>query len=350
MGKYNEKNIAIKRIKNIDNEIFNEIMILSDLNHPNLLKLYGFYTENNDLFIISDYYKNNSLKDNFHLLTDYQKLKFSFDIISGLYELNINKNIYHRDIKCENILLDLNNNRSIIIDFGTSKIISDLGASLTETLNISGSATHMCPEMFENKFNNTVDIYSFGCVLYELIFHIQPYLLEAKKSNINDLKSFFDIKKKSPPTLNLNDSKIQNINIFNFFKQIIEKTIINEFIERISLSQIIDLYKNFFKNLKNYFYNGFNSEIICLNSNCVLYNIEHIFHSPNFLEFYFSNDLKLTCFFCSNKNAKILKTYFKNCVLKFNNLLEKSEIQRFINLTIFDLKNYSNNNLKIILF
>jgi serine/threonine protein kinase len=172
----------------------NEIALLSNLDHPNIIKLKDSWKNPPKYILITEIFNNTTLdkyykkyiKESPHSFK--QNLKTHIiqilDVIKYLHE----RNIIHRDIKPENI--GINNDDIKIMDFGLSteflpepttellnKPLLSRAHSLTnvEDFTMMGTPLYMAPEMFENKYNKTVDIYAFGHTMLELILDTQPY-------------------------------------------------------------------------------------------------------------------------------------------------------------------------------
>jgi len=119
----NSKFYATKRIefiktenKTISKYLINEIKIMNELDHPNLIKLHKMLKSNNHFYFIMDYCNGGTLSS---ILTDYKLYfgrpfsqeiiqYFMIQIVDGLKYIH-SKNIIHRDIKLDNILLDFDN-------------------------------------------------------------------------------------------------------------------------------------------------------------------------------------------------------------------------------------------------
>ena len=182
-----KKTKAIYAIKTIDKSLpenleqkanFNrEIEIMYKLNHPNIVKLYGHFEDEQYCYFIMQYIPNKDLyeilpengkKPNIKLITSIMK-----DLLSAVYYLHHMKpTIIHRDIKPENILLD-NNNRAYLTDFGWSNYMTSVFMKRT---TVCGTLLYLPPEMIQHLgHNQTVDIWCIGMLLFELITGTTPF-------------------------------------------------------------------------------------------------------------------------------------------------------------------------------
>ena len=156
---------ALKRIpKNYNSEdkmkekyIWREIEILTQLKHPHIIKYYETFEDEKYIYLIIEYANNGSLD---HLVYKLKDIKIKNDFvwnlflqcISGLSYIH-SKNIIHRDINPENLLLD-NNMILKISDFGVSKKIEKDNNHLT----FVGKNGFLAPEMFTEIYDEKVDI------------------------------------------------------------------------------------------------------------------------------------------------------------------------------------------------
>ena len=152
------------------NKMKEEISILRKLNHPNIVKFFGYTETNNQLLIKMEYIKFGTLK--FWIK---QKEKISEEessiilskVLSAIEYLH-SKQITHRDIKPENIMLSKKNDlESIkIIDFG----LSTQSYKLLINNDYCGTYIYMAPELIEKKlYFSSVDIWSIGILMYILL-------------------------------------------------------------------------------------------------------------------------------------------------------------------------------------
>ena len=168
------------------NRIVQEVNILHELHHPNIVKYYDRIIDkkNTKLFIVMEYCPGGDLSQ---LIKRNRQTNqyFSEDIIwkifsqvcSALYACHTHKEgkILHRDIKPSNIFIDQENNIKLG-DFGLSRILSkDISFAVSRV----GTPYYMSPEQIDDiKYNEKSDIWSLGCFLYELTTLHPPF--EAK--------------------------------------------------------------------------------------------------------------------------------------------------------------------------
>ncbi|XP_039116498.1 probable LRR receptor-like serine/threonine-protein kinase At1g53430 [Dioscorea cayenensis subsp. rotundata] len=172
--------IAVKQLSSKSSqgnrEFVNEIGIISALQHPNLVKLYGCCIEGNQLLLIYEFMENNSLANAlFGLGKDRLKLdwptrhRICLGIARGLAYLHeeTRLKIVHRDIKATNVLLDKHLNAKIS-DFGLAKL-SDEDVTHIST-RIAGTIGYMAPEYaMRGYLTDKADVYSFGVVMLETV-------------------------------------------------------------------------------------------------------------------------------------------------------------------------------------
>lgn len=169
----NLEHLNVSQKKGIQNELNNLIKIRNK--HPNILNIHSsWYNENeSELILITDLYLAGSLKDfinNCPKLSIFILKNWCKQVLSGLDFLHQN-GIIHRDIKCDNILINGINGNIVIGDFGVSG-----NASKNEWAStIVGTPEFMAPEVFDGKYNYLSDIYSFGMTLLELSTRKYPY-------------------------------------------------------------------------------------------------------------------------------------------------------------------------------
>lgn len=168
-----------------NSSIAKEFNIISQFNHPAILKCYGlsfknFQNDSNPV-IITEFLLNGSLKD---VLSSSMQLKIGsywnntkkliniYGIAAAMSFLHSN-NIIHRDLKPSNILVD-DFLFPKILDFGLSKINDQPLNSLPEKL--IGTPLYLAPEIWEKyEYSNAGDVYAFAYVEYEIILNERPF-------------------------------------------------------------------------------------------------------------------------------------------------------------------------------
>ncbi|MBA0601363.1 hypothetical protein Gorai_004543, partial [Gossypium raimondii] len=173
--------IAVKRAKlgnaNGIDQIINEVRILCQVNHRNLVKLLGCCVELQQPLLIYEYIPNGTLFDHLHkifpgkkvTLSWHRRLCIAYQTAQGLSYLHssVVPPIYHRDVKSSNILLDENLDAKVS-DFGISRLgFSDVSHVTTCA---QGTLGYLDPEYYLNfQLTDKSDVYSFGVVLLELL-------------------------------------------------------------------------------------------------------------------------------------------------------------------------------------
>ncbi|KAI6687166.1 hypothetical protein NL676_023994 [Syzygium grande] len=172
--------IAVKQLssksKQGNREFLNEIGMISALQHPNLVKLYGCCIEGNQLLLIYEYLENNSLaralfgRDDQQIELDWAtRKKICLGIARGLAYLHEESRlkIVHRDIKATNVLLDKELNAKIS-DFGLAKLDEEENTHIST--RIAGTIGYMAPEYaMRGYLTDKADVYSFGVVALEIV-------------------------------------------------------------------------------------------------------------------------------------------------------------------------------------
>ncbi len=141
--------------------------------HPNVMSVIDMFVANDHIVIISEYAEGGSLggwlkRSGGKAPSDEAALEMMSGILRGIEHLHF-KNVVHRDLKPDNILLQGNFPR--ITDFGISRIVSS-GMQTTKPI---GSPAYMSPDAFTGSKSPQTDIWSAGVMLYEMLTGKQPY-------------------------------------------------------------------------------------------------------------------------------------------------------------------------------
>ncbi|KAG8437345.1 hypothetical protein GDO86_008154 [Hymenochirus boettgeri] len=179
------KIIKVKGAKDRD-EVKNEINVMNQLNHVNLIQLYDAFECKNDLTLIMEYLDGGELFDritdeNYHL-TELDAIMFTRQICEGIYYLH-QQYILHLDLKPENILcVNRSGNQIKIIDFGLARRYKP-----REKLKVNfGTPEFLAPEVVNYDFVSfPTDMWSVGVITYMLLSVLSPFLGESDAETMN---------------------------------------------------------------------------------------------------------------------------------------------------------------------
>ncbi|MCO5569927.1 hypothetical protein L7F22_023641 [Adiantum nelumboides] len=186
--------VKVSSTGDVSPEIQHEVDLLSHLEHPNIVRYLGSSIEDGRLCIFIELVKMGSLEA---ILRKYKRFEektirtYTRQILHGLKYLHAQKTI-HRDIKCANILVDVNGQVKLS-DFGIAKQVGETLASSSK-----GTPLYMAPEVLTPKHNCysfSADIWSLGCTVLEMADGKPPW------SNLEGFAFLFKVKKGELPPM-----------------------------------------------------------------------------------------------------------------------------------------------------
>ncbi|CAL9202996.1 unnamed protein product [Musa hybrid cultivar] len=200
-GKY----IAVKMLSKCSSqgpdEFRNELLLIANLQHRNLVRLLGCCIEGDERILILEYMENKSLDAFIYdktksVLLDWKKrLHIIIGIARGLLYLHHDSylRVVHRDLKPSNILLDKDMNPKIS-DFGIARIFEGDDIEENNTTRPVGTLGYMAPEYItEGVFSFKSDVFSFGVIVLEILSGKRNRVLNVADSRLNLLGHAFKL-------------------------------------------------------------------------------------------------------------------------------------------------------------
>lgn len=153
-------------------KLLKEPRLQAALNHPNIVRMIAAEKTGKVFYMVMEYIKGQSLEK----ILDKQKIlnwpmatEYILQIASAVSHAHNNK-IVHRDLRPSNIMISDQDGKVKITDFGTSVWLNNIPYASTRI----GSPPYMAPEQFQGKATFRSDIYSIGCVYYEMLVGRPP--------------------------------------------------------------------------------------------------------------------------------------------------------------------------------
>ena len=309
-------------------KILSETDLMKKLNHPNITKILEMFEDDGYILIAMEYINGGNL---FSFVKKRRKLsektaKFLFrQIILGIKHIH-SKKIVHRDIKLENILIDLNNNIKIC-DFGIGRILKNEKQMLFDKC---GTPMYMAPEILLSSKTKgyegfPVDIWSSGISLYIMLSGTLPFNLKNKESsdmsnesNNNNIELQYSIINKEP-------KKIEKIS--DEARDLLKGLLNKNPKKRLTIEQILNhpwLMEGEIKNKKNKKYHLFTkAEMIMLSKTYIDYRNSLI---DDLKENFTISNLKMENNKALDKNKKLKNITTKSSLLApYNTLIQNEE-------------------------
>jgi len=195
-----DRRVALKTLhadhaKNTESitRFFNEAKVLSRLEHPSIVQVSDFgQAEDGTTFLVMEYLRGQSLA---HRVSELSACGEVLPIVTALQVcvqvadvlgMAHAQGIVHRDMKPANLMLVADpvapgGERVKVLDFGIAKLTDDSGGMKTATNQVLGTPAYMSPEQCAGagRVDAQTDVYALGCVLYELLSGMTPFVAEG---------------------------------------------------------------------------------------------------------------------------------------------------------------------------
>ena len=217
-------------VKGQSTKLFEEIEILRRLEHPNIMKIYEYFIDDKNIYIITEFCDEGDLLGKITKLISMSELVVKYlmgQILDALAYLHANR-IFHGDIKLENIMLyktsrrkikrftvinkdlnsdvnlqnkldnvngqtsdyveDMSNYEIKLIDFGCSKYLNKKKNKLLS--GIVGTSLYCSPEVIDNSYDEKSDEWSCGVLMYILLYGNRPFAGESEEEIFKNIKNY----------------------------------------------------------------------------------------------------------------------------------------------------------------
>lgn len=208
---------------NLHHQLRREIEIQSCLSHPNVLRILGWFHDEQRVFLILEYAARGELFKELRKSGYFSEKRAATYIASLAKALAYchQKHVIHRDIKPENLLLDLEG-RLKIADFGWSV------QSTSKRRTMCGTLDYLAPEMVESKAHDyMVDNWTLGILCYEFLYGVPPFEAETQTDTFRRIMKI-DFSFPSKPHVSLEA------------KDLISRLLVKESMKRLSLEKILE--------------------------------------------------------------------------------------------------------------
>ncbi len=158
-----------------ERKFLKEIEVLTLLDHPNIVKIFEYFFDENNYFVITEVVNGCELFEHLSTelnFTEYEACNIMTQLFSAVSYLHT-KGIVHRDIKLENIMMEKSQGQTFIrlIDFGASAFFK---RNVSFSMKI-GTAYYIAPEVLDNNYSYKCDSWSLGVIMFILLSGFPPF-------------------------------------------------------------------------------------------------------------------------------------------------------------------------------
>jgi len=185
------KVVGKSRAKMALEDIEREIILLRQVDHPHIVRLFEWYDDDRSVYLVMDFCRGGTLKDVVTGLQSRQpnvKEEWTRKVMKQVLEAMAychRLRLIHRDLKDENLMLLRRDDGTftsdpfvIIIDLGVAEMFSKADTQVT---GIGGTPLYMAPESWANTFGPKCDVWSSGVILYHLLSANMPFFADSMK-------------------------------------------------------------------------------------------------------------------------------------------------------------------------
>jgi len=155
-----------------------EALAAGGLSHPGIVAVYDSGIDRTDSYIVMELVDGHTLREilqSGERIEEAEALRIISEVLTAL-EYSHHKGIVHRDIKPGNIMVT-ETGQVKVMDFGIARAMDDIGATMTNTWNVVGTAQYLSPEQATGESaDRRSDIYSVGALMYELLVGRPPFI------------------------------------------------------------------------------------------------------------------------------------------------------------------------------
>ena len=185
------KEILKEKIKN-KTQFKTEIKILQTLDHPNVIKLFEYFEDDEKIYLIMEKCTGGELFDRIlekEFFSEKEAARIFKQILMAINYCH-NSGVCHRDLKPENFIFENKEDESDIkiIDFGLSKIFDPRRPGDTLMKTGCGTPYYISPEVLTHNYTEMCDMWSAGCILYVMLCGYPPFYGEDDREIIENVR------------------------------------------------------------------------------------------------------------------------------------------------------------------